>query len=171
MRAALEWLYRASGFAAGFFLVLIAVLVVAQIVGRLAGIQVPAADDFARLSMAASAFLGLAFTQRSGGNVRVTLLIERLPARLRTPFEWLCLATASVLAVWFAWASAVLTWESYIYRDFIAGVIAFPKWIPMLGMLVGAVLLAIAFLDDLLRVSRGRAPSYREPSAFDQQEA
>ena len=79
MRRSLDWLYRASGFAAGVFLVLIAVLVVAQIVGRLGGFQVPAADDFARLAMAASAFLGLAFTQRTGGNIRVTLVIDFLP--------------------------------------------------------------------------------------------
>ena len=89
MRHSLDWLYRASGIAAGFFLVMIAVLVTAQIVGRLLGIQVPAADDFARLAMAASAFLGLAFTQRTGGHIRVTLVIDQLPARLAT-----CLVSA-----------------------------------------------------------------------------
>ncbi len=170
MRRSLDWLYHASGFAAGFFLVMITVLVIAQILGRLFGFQVPAADDFARLAMAASAFLGLAFTQRSGGNIRVTLVIDRLPSRARKIVEWLCLVIATGLAFWFTWATAVLVWESYIYRDFIAGVISFPKWIPMLGMLAGIGLLAIAMLDDLVRLSRGRTPSYQEPSEFDPQE-
>jgi TRAP-type C4-dicarboxylate transport system permease small subunit len=169
MRRSLDWLYRASGFAAGFFLVMIAVLVTSQIVGRLAGLLVPAADDFARLAMAASAFLGLAFTQRTGGNIRVTLVVERLPPRARHVFEWICVAVASALAVWFAWATAVLTYESYIYKDFITGVISFPKWIPMVGMFVGVALLALAFLEDLWRVSVGRTPSYSEPTSYNQE--
>jgi TRAP-type C4-dicarboxylate transport system permease small subunit len=149
---------------------MIAVLVTAQIVGRLLGIQVPAADDFARLSMAASAFLGLAFTQRTGGHIRVTLIIDHLPAKPRAVFEFLCVTTATVLAFWFTYATAVLCYEAYIYRDYISGVISFPKWIPILGMLAGVALLALAMLDDLIRLIRGRIPSYREPSGFDQQE-
>ena len=80
-------LYAASGMLAAFFMVLMATLVVAQIGARLVGTQVPSADDFARLSMAASAFLGLAFALRTGAHIRVTLFVERLPPRLRAALE------------------------------------------------------------------------------------
>ena len=48
----------------------------------------------------------------------------------------------------------------------LAGVDATPLWIPQLGMAAGAVVLAIAFLDDLLLMSlgkTGRSPGEAQP--------
>ncbi|MBM3409474.1 MAG: TRAP transporter small permease subunit, partial [Betaproteobacteria bacterium] len=77
MRKTLDSLYRLSGLLSAFFLLMIAVLVTAQIVGRLFDVLVPSADDFARLSMAASSFLGLAWALRRGAHIRVALLVEK----------------------------------------------------------------------------------------------
>ena len=59
MRAALDRLYHASGVLAGFFLVCIGAMTLAQIGGRLLGVAARSFDDFAGFAMAASFFLGL----------------------------------------------------------------------------------------------------------------
>ena len=54
----LDAVYAASGAAAVGFLILIAVLTIAQMLGRLIGKPVPSADDFAGFCMAGAVFLG-----------------------------------------------------------------------------------------------------------------
>jgi TRAP-type C4-dicarboxylate transport system permease small subunit len=155
---------------AAFFMVLMAALVVAQIGARLVGTQVPSADDFARLSMAASAFLGLAFALRTGAHIRVTLFVERAPYRLRAALEVACLATAAAVCAWFAWATGQTTVESWEFGELTIGAVPIPKWLPLGGMTLGIALVAVAFLDDLIAVLRGRVPAYRSPSQLQQTE-
>ncbi|HUX24648.1 MAG TPA: TRAP transporter small permease, partial [Burkholderiales bacterium] len=64
MRRFLDVLYTGSGILAGVFLILIAVLTLAQIGGRLLDFDAYSYDDFAGFCMAASSFLGLAHTYR-----------------------------------------------------------------------------------------------------------
>lgn len=166
MRRALDGLYTASAVLAAIFMVVMTALVVVQIFARLIGTQVPSADDFARLSMAASAFLGLAFTLRTGGHIRVMLLIDRLPAGSRHAMELLCLAVAALVSAWFAWSTGVTTYESWSFGEFTIGTIPIPKWIPLAAMTTGIALVALAFIDDLWSVLRRQQPSYQRPSEF-----
>jgi TRAP-type C4-dicarboxylate transport system permease small subunit len=166
VRRALDFLYAASGALAAFFMVLMAALVVSQIVARLLGTQVPSADDFARLSMAASAFLGLAFALRTGAHIRVTLLLEQVPPRFRRALETACLAVAAAISAWFAWATGDTTIDSWRFQEYTIGQIPLPKWLPLAGMTVGIALVAAAFLEDLVDVLRGRTPSYQRPSRY-----
>jgi TRAP-type C4-dicarboxylate transport system permease small subunit len=169
VRRALDFAYAASGALAAFFMVLMAALVVAQIAARLLGTQVPSADDFARLSMAASAFLGLAFALRTGAHIRVTLLLERVPRRWRRALEIACLAVATAMSAWFAWATADTTIDSWRFQEYTIGQIPLPKWLPLAGMTLGIALVAAAFLEDLVDVVRGRTPSYDRPSRYRQE--
>src|SRR5829696_9260834 len=87
LRAALDRLYLFSGYAAGFFLIVIFVLMMALSAGRKLGFNVPSGDDFTSWAMAAMAFLGLAHTFRSGEMIRVGLLIDRFRGPVRWYFE------------------------------------------------------------------------------------
>jgi TRAP-type C4-dicarboxylate transport system permease small subunit len=166
MRRALDGVYAASAVLAAFFMVLMAALVVVQIGARLIGTQVPSADDFARLAMAASAFLGLAFALRTGAHIRVTLLLEKVPAPAQRALEIACLAAAVATSAWFAWSTAQMSYDSWRFVEYTIGQVPLPKWIPLAGMALGIALVAIAFLEDLVDVLRGRTPSYKRPSEF-----
>jgi TRAP-type C4-dicarboxylate transport system permease small subunit len=166
MRRALDGVYTASAVLAAFFMVLMAALVVVQIGARLIGTQVPSADDFARLAMAASAFLGLAFALRTGAHIRVTLLLEKVPAPAQRALEIACLAAAVATSAWFAWSTAQMSYDSWRFVEYTIGQVPLPKWIPLAGMALGIALVAIAFLEDLVDVLRGRTPSYKRPSEF-----
>ncbi|MEI8632394.1 TRAP transporter small permease subunit [Vibrio sp. PP-XX7] len=47
-------------------------------VGRWFGVIIPSSDDFAGFLLAASSFLGLAYTFRAGGHIRVSLFTAHL---------------------------------------------------------------------------------------------
>ena len=87
MRAALNAVYKGSGLLAGFFLVGIALMSLAQIIGRLLGYTAHSFDEFAGYCMAASSFLGLAWTLRTNEHIRVTLALDRLKGRARRTAE------------------------------------------------------------------------------------
>jgi len=163
----LDRVFVAGGVLAAFFLAMIGVLVLAQILGRLLGILVPSADDFARLSMSASSFLGLAYTLRRGGHIRVSLVIDRLPPGLRRGTELFCMATATLLCGFFLAATLQMTIETYEFGEFTLGLVPVPKWIPQCGMVAGMTLLFLAFAEDLVRVLRGQPPVYATASGDD----
>lgn len=162
MRAFLDKLYLGSGLLAAFFLFMIGVLVIAQVIGRLFDFLIPSADDFARLCLAASSFLALAYTLRQGAHIRVNLLLERLPPAAARVLELCCLAIGTALMGYFSYYCYDMVRDGILYPDYTIGLIPIPKWIPQIGMTVGVVLLFIAFLDDLICVISGKAPSYQQ---------
>ncbi len=163
LRVALDRLYLFSGYAAGFFLVVIFVLMMALSAGRKLGFNVPSGDDFTSWAMAAMAFLGLAHTFRSGEMIRVGLLIDRFRGPVRWYFEVFSLLVGLGFIGFFAWHAVAMTRLSWTIDDMSQGVIAVPLWIPQLGYAGGLVILAIAFLDELVHVLGGGAPRYEKP--------
>ncbi len=165
MRTALELLYKTSGLAAGFFLVAIGALTAAQIIGRLAGFPAYSFDDFAGFSMAASSFLGLAYTLRANEHIRMTLVLHHMHGAPRRALEIACLAVATFLVGLFAWFTCDMTLTSYELNDVSQGLVPVPLWIPQSGMALGLVVLAVAFVDDLVAMLRGRRTSYETAAA------
>jgi TRAP-type C4-dicarboxylate transport system permease small subunit len=160
-RRALDLAFKACGVLAGMFLVLIAVVILAQVFGRMAGRMVPGADELAGFFLAASSFLALAYTLRTGGHIRVTLFIGRLAPGPRRLFEAGCLALAAGISGYFAWHAVVMTWESWVFGDRAIGVLPTPLWIPQLAVVLGLAMLTLALAEALLDVLQGRMPSYR----------
>jgi TRAP-type C4-dicarboxylate transport system permease small subunit len=160
MRSFLDKLYVGSGLLAAFFLFMIGLLVIAQVFGRLFDFLIPSADDFARLCLAASSFLALAFTLRRGGHIRVNLLLERLPPAGARLAELMCLGFGTALMAYFSYYCFDMVYDGIMFPDYTIGLIPIPKWIPQIGMTLGVVLMFIALLDDLVCVIGGQAPSY-----------
>ena len=160
MRKFLEWLYTGSGVLAGIFLILIAVLSLAQISGRMLGFDAYSFDDFAGFCMAASSFLGLAHTYRRNEHIRVALLIDRFHGRTRRALETLCLGASAFLICFFAWYATDMAWTSHVINDVSQGLVAVPLWLPQSGMALGLIIMAIALIDDLIVLVAGGTPSY-----------
>jgi TRAP-type C4-dicarboxylate transport system permease small subunit len=163
MRAALDRLYLFSGYAAGGFLVLIFLLMMGLSVGRQVGVNIPAGDDFASWCMAAMAFLGLAHTFRSGEMIRVGLLIDKLPEKIRHWVELICLVIAIGFIAFFALYAGQLVRDSWRFHEMSQGVISIPMWIPQIGYALGLIILLIAFIDEFVHVLRGNLPRYEKP--------
>ncbi|HUJ85305.1 MAG TPA: TRAP transporter small permease [Burkholderiales bacterium] len=165
MRRALDLLYLGSGLLAGFFLVAIALLTAVQIVGREIGLPASSYDDFAGFSLAATSFLGLAWTFRSNDHIRMTLLLHHVRGRMRRALELVSLASAAFLVGTFAWYACAMTITSYQINDVSQGLVAVPLWIPQTGMALGLAILALAIVDDLFALLRGGQTSYERAAA------
>ena len=174
MRPALDTLYRLSGWAAALLIVGICALVTAQVtlnaidrvialMGMQAlGLTIPSYSDFTGFFLAGASFLALASTLRSGGHIRVALLIDRLPRAARRWVEALCLVAAAAVALFFTWFIGALAAESLHFGDVSSGMVAVPLWIPQAAMTLGLAVLSVALLDDLFAVLRGHTASYAD---------
>jgi TRAP-type C4-dicarboxylate transport system permease small subunit len=99
-------------------------------------------------------FLGLAYTLRTGGHIRVDIVHDRLAGAGRTALQAACLLLALV------WAAFVVAGTTRLVHEYYTqGVLSFaytqtPLWIPGSLMVVGAVLLALQCVAMLLRLPR-----------------
>jgi TRAP-type C4-dicarboxylate transport system permease small subunit len=156
VRKALDTLYNAAGYLAAFFMVGILFMVLASVVGRLAGFNLRGSDAYAGYCMAAAGFLALAHTLKRGEHIRVTLFLERFHGRLRRPLEIWCHLAGTFFCALLAWFSVRLVWTSRAFNDISQGNDATPLWIPQLAMALGACVLLVAMVDDLVAVLRKR---------------
>ena len=161
LRRALDSLYQASGVAAAISLAGICVQMLAQAFAREAGYLLRGADDISAWLCAASAFLALGHTFRSGELIRVGLWVEVLGAAARRRAEVVALATAALCTGYMTWAVARFVFESWKFHEVAQGLIKIPIWIPQLSVVLGTLIFLIAVLDDLVTVVRGGKPAYQ----------
>ena len=150
MRKILNGCYTACGVVSGLALVGIVAFVLIQIVARPLGLVVSWSAEFAGYAMAASSFMGLAYTLNSGGHIRVNLLADRLPTSWQRWLERLCLLMAAGIVGFFAWYCVAMTYDSYQFNEMGQGIIAVPLWIPQLWMALGVACLWLALVDNLV---------------------
>ena len=163
MRKLLDALYLSAAALAALFMVGLLVMVLLSIVSRQLQFHVPGTDAYAGYFMAASGFLALAHTLKRGEHIRVTLVINALKGRWKRGLEVWALGAATLLALLFAFYSVRLSWQSYSFHDISTSSDATPLWIPQLTMALGTVVLAIAFIDELILEIRGQRV-LQEPS-------
>lgn len=161
MRGFLDRLYVASGVLGAVSIGFIALLVLAQIGGRLLEISVPGADDFTAWLMAAVAFFSLAHTFRHGAHIRIGLLLDHVRGNWKKGIELFCLAVALAISAAFTYAAFNLVYDSWRFNEVGQGLVSIALWIPQLPMALGALVLTIAILDDLAEMLAGRTPAYR----------
>lgn len=160
LRRTLDGLYRLAGQLAALSVLAIFVLMILASVGRYAGWRVSWVADVVSWLCAASAFLAMAHAFKHGDFVRVTLLLEKLPPRTVRMLEIVSLSIAAVAIDYLAWWAIRFTCESYAFNDIAGNMVPIPIWIPQMGFVVGAVLFAVAVLDELVIVLTGAKPTY-----------
>jgi TRAP-type C4-dicarboxylate transport system permease small subunit len=164
LRSGLDKLYMASGYVACLFLALIGVTIILQIVGRYLNFAFDA-TEVSGFAMAASTFLGLAYTLRSSAHIRVNLLVSRFGATGKRAAEIWCTGVATLAGLYFTWYAAAMAIESYAFGDVSPGLMAVPIWIPQVPMVLGLAILTIAFMDELAAVLRGKQPDFQDAEA------
>jgi TRAP-type C4-dicarboxylate transport system permease small subunit len=156
MRRALDLLYETSAWLAGFSMLAILIVTLIQILGGVSDFFVRGTDAYAGYAMAAASFFALAHTLKRGEHIRVTLIIQRLPAGARRFMEILCLGVAVLMTgffAWYAWDMVYWSWEFESRSDAMDATLL---WIPQLAMSIGVTILCVAFADELVQVLGGR---------------
>ncbi len=148
----LNVLYLISGYIAAGFMVLLAVLVITSIVTRLIGTFIPGLNAYSGYTLAATTFLGLAYTFKEGGHIRVAILRTALRGKVRLAVEIWCHAVGAFFACYLAWFLLRMTWVSYKFNEKSEGIDATPLWMPQLIMAIGATLVGIAVTHALVKL-------------------
>jgi TRAP-type C4-dicarboxylate transport system permease small subunit len=161
LRRFLDRLYAASGALAAVCLALIAVVMLLQAGMRELGWLLRGADDIVAWLCAGCAFLALGHTFRRGELVRVGLVVERLPPRLRRAAALAALGLTVLFVGYMVYAVLRFVYESWRFAEVAQGLIAIPIWIPQLSFALGAVVLFIAVLDELVVLAQGGKPAYQ----------
>ncbi len=165
LRRTLDMLYGLGAVLAALSLLGIFLVMMAQVVLREMGRQLPGADDVAAYLCVATTFFALAATFRRGELIRVGMAIDNLPPGARRGMEMLVLALAAVITTYIAWWTAQDALFSLEIEEVAQGTVPFPIWVPKLAMPLGAGLLLVAILDEFVSVLRGTLPSYVQAAA------
>jgi len=160
MRRGLDRLYDAAGALAACFVLVILVLMIGQSVLRELGVRTGAVNDVVSWCCAAASFFAMAHAFKHGDFVRVTLLLDALPAQPRRVLEIVALGIGSVAVGYLAWWACRFTYDSWRFNELAQGLLPIPIWIPQSSFALGALLLFVAVVDELVLVLRGARPTY-----------
>ena len=161
MRRALRQVIDAAGALGAFCVFLIFVLMIVAGVGRQLNLAISGVNDIVSWLCAAAAFFAMAHAFRHGDFVRVTLLLDKVPASLRRLLDTTCLLIASVSVAYLTYSATAFTYESWEFKEMATGLVVIPIWLPQSTFVIGCWLLLAAVLDELLTVLQGGKPSYQ----------
>jgi TRAP-type C4-dicarboxylate transport system permease small subunit len=165
LRRFLDRLYDGAAAAAALCLAAIAAVMLAQAAMRELGTLFRGADDIVAWLCAAAAFLALGHTFRRGELVRVGVLIEQLPPRVRRKVAVTALAIALLFVGYMLYAVTRFVYESWKFKEVAQGLIQIPIWIPQMSFVLGAAVFFIAVLDEFVVLVRGGTPAYEAAEA------
>lgn len=177
LRRFLDSIYATGLWGACLAMIAIAVLVFAQIIGRMIdrvlilsgaaplGLAIPSLSDFGGFLFVAAATLALPATLRAAGHVRVTLTLALAGPRVGRFLTVLVLVLALGMAGFAAWHSAAQMWDSWSFNVVSFGMVKVPLWVPQAVMTTGFALLVLALADELLAALRGADPAFRKAEA------
>ncbi len=166
MRRLIDWIYGGAAVSAAACIVLVCLLILARVIGRWFGIVVPSSDDFAGYLLAASSFLGLAYTFRTGGHIQVSLFISRFSKTATLYSERTILILASALTLYLTYHLGYLVWESWLFKEMTTGYVPVPLWLMQLPVAIGMAVFSLAIFDQTYLNIRYRA----DLPGMDQQE-
>jgi len=130
MRRWLDRLYLAAGAVGALFVLVIGVLMIGQSVLREFGVRTGAVNDVVAWCCAAASFFAMAHAFKHGDFVRVTLLLDAVPAGTRRALELAALTIGTVAVGYLAWWACRFTYDSWRFNELAQGLLPIPIWIP-----------------------------------------
>jgi len=96
--------------------------------------------------------LGLAYTMREDGHIRITLLTGRLKGKARKIQEISTTVLALIISVFLFYHTVLMTYETYSLGMKADTVSETPLYIPQLAIPVGILLLIFQLIDRILEI-------------------
>lgn len=152
VRRTLDFLYGLSGVLAALCLIAILSLIVLQMLARWTGEVFPGAPNYAGYAMAAASFFAFANALGRGAHIRVSILLNAVPPRVKLALDIWCFALGAAIAAYFTYYACTFVYWSWKFNDVSQGQDAAPLWIPQSVMVIGGALLTLALLDNLVHL-------------------
>ncbi|OJJ10737.1 MULTISPECIES: TRAP transporter small permease [unclassified Roseibium] len=152
LRKLLDFLYVAAGVVAALCLIAILSLIVIQMLARWTGEVFPGAPNYAGYAMAAASFFAFANALGRGAHIRVSILLNAVPTRMKWFLEIWCFGIGAAIAGYFSYYAYNFVYWSWKFKEISQGQDATALWIPQSVMVLGGSLLTIALLDNLVQL-------------------
>ena len=144
-------LFRISAVSGQILIFGMTMLITVDVLGRATiGKSTLVATEISGYALVAIVFLGLAYTLRTERHVRIELLTKRLPPKRRQQVDIAVLILSMVFISWFTWATMGPVILNYIHHHVSITFLHAPMWIPYLFVPVGAGMLAIGLLIEII---------------------
>ena len=111
--------------------------------------------------LAAASFLALAGTLKAGAHIRVTMVLGFMSERMRRFAEVWAFGFAAAAAGYMTWQFANFAYVSLRFHEVSTGVVRVPLAYPQAVMALGAAILTVALIDELIIVLMRGRPSFR----------
>ncbi len=132
-----------------------ALIITVDVLGRATlGKSTLVAHEISGYSLVAIVFLGLAYTLHTERHIKIELLTRRLSARQQQQLEVIVLIASLIFIVWFTWATSVPVKVNYIQQHTSITYMHTPMWVPYLFVPLGAAMLAIGLLFEVIEKIR-----------------
>ena len=155
MKTVIKAIDRISGFggwSAGVLMVAALLIGVSEIVTRYVfGKTLYIADEYSGYLMAMLTFLGLAYTLRERGHIRMMFLIHFLKGRRRVLFNMVCMFVGFVFCIGLILFTGEFFWDSVVNRTQSMQITETYLAIPQAFMPIGSVFLLLQFLSEFLK--------------------
>ena len=146
----LRILYRLSGYAAAFFLILVATFILTGIASRIFGFYIRGLAEYSGYSMAASSFLALAYTFGEKGHIRITLFLEKSKENVREILELWCLFVATFISCFLSYYFIKMLIISIKFGERSEGADEILIWIPQLSVAIGSTIFFICVSHNFI---------------------
>jgi TRAP-type C4-dicarboxylate transport system permease small subunit len=151
-----EWLARGTGALAALTVLAMCLLITADVAIRaLANYPIVWVPEIVGYLMVVLVFFALAEAMFAGSHIRIDLLINWIPKRLRDVLDLLTLTLSTGVTGLFAWHGFKVVMRSYQYgRKDAFGALSAPLWIPQIAIPIGLVVLTLVLALFVIRKLR-----------------
>jgi TRAP-type C4-dicarboxylate transport system permease small subunit len=147
---------RYSAYISALLVVGIAVLILMEIFSRnVLNISLSFAFEYSSYFMATAIFMAAAFTMRTGGHVRVSILTSAVPPGVARLVDVVATIIGTVVAIILAYAMVSFAWKAGITGRTSPTIDETPLVIPQGIMAFGALMLALQMVARIIRMIIG----------------
>jgi len=141
-----------SGWSAGILIAIALIIVLAEIVTRsFFGKTIYISDEYSGYLMAMATFMGLSFTLRERGHIRVMVLIHLLRGKGSILYNMLCSLVGFLFCICLTTYTFVFFWDSVISRTQSMQITETYLAIPQLFLPAGSFLFMLQFFAEFLK--------------------
>ncbi len=158
---AMDLLSDGVGHLMGWLVFLLMALILVEVFTRyvLPSAPIAVADEMGGYALVAVTFLGLGYTWKEGGHVRVEFLVNVLPPGVQRALRLATLLIATVFAAVMVKASYDMVSFTVMFGTRSGSWLRIPMQWPQLSLIVGSVLLFLQLLAELVKATLTRDAS------------
>lgn len=153
----IQKLRRSAAVVAGFAMLAMMLTGALDVIGtNVFASPIPAAFEFMATMMVMVIFFSVALAQAQRSHIRVGVFTDNLPGPLRKLadiLQFVCSLAFFGLIAWFGWKSGIRSFE---VGEYVSGAINFPIWPARFALALGATLMVLQNLYDLIACISGR---------------